>query len=216
MAPLAIAAGAIRHRRRAPGLLLGLLGLAAILLVLLIGVFGALFGLQPLQTGSGPSPTARAEIPPAYLALYQQAGHQYGIDPWILAAIGSVETNHGRSTAPGVHSGVNSYGCCAGPMQFSIIGPASTWARYRVDGDHDGRTSVYDPADGIPAAARYLVAAGAPADYHAALFAYNHADWYVTEVLAKADQYRAAAPLPTSAGELGGEIIAPSITVPAI
>jgi hypothetical protein len=75
---------------------------------------------------------------------------------------------------------------------------------------------VYDPADAIPAAARYLVAAGAPADYHAAIFAYNHADWYVAEVLAKADQYRAAAPLPTTAGELGGDITAPSITVPAI
>src|SRR3954453_13995741 len=106
MAALGVVAGAIRHRRRLPGLFLGLLGLAAVLLVLLIGVFGALFGLQPLQAGFGASPTARAEIPPAYLALYQQAGRPDGIDPWILAGIGSVETDHGSSTAPGVHSGV--------------------------------------------------------------------------------------------------------------
>jgi hypothetical protein len=59
-----------------------------------------------------------------------------------------------------------------------------------LDGDHDGRTSAYDPADAIPAAARYLKASGAPQDYRAALFAYNHAEWYVAEVLAKAAQYR--------------------------
>ncbi len=115
-----------------------------------------------------------------------------------------------------MHSGVNAFGCCAGPMQFSVIGPGSTWARYGVDGDHDGRKDVYDPADAIPAAARYLVASGAPADYHAAIFAYNHADWYVAEVLAKAAEYRAAAPLLSSAGELGGIITPPSVTVPEI
>ena len=135
----------------------------------------------------------------------------------MLAAIGSVETDHGRSTAPGVRSGVNSYGCCAGPMQFSVLGPASTWDTYGVDGDHDGRVSVYDPADAIPAAARYLRASGAPADYRAAIFAYNHADWYVAQVLAKADEYRAAAALPTSpGGDLGGAVQPPSVTVPAI
>ena len=78
-------------------------------------------------------------------------------------------------------------------MQFSVVGSPSTWDRYGVDGNHDGRISAYDPADAIPAAARYLRASGAPADYHAALFAYNHADWYVAEVLAKADEYRGAA-----------------------
>jgi hypothetical protein len=86
-----------------------------------------------------------------------------------------------------VHSGVNAYGCCAGPMQFSLVGSPSTWDSYGVDGDHDGRVSPYDPTDAIPAAARYL---RAPRDYRAALFAYNHADWYVNEVLAKAAQYR--------------------------
>src|SRR5262249_41431662 len=175
-----------------------------------------LFRRQPLPVGFGPSPTPRAEIPPAYLALYEQAGARYGIDPWILAGIGSVETDHGRSTAPGVHSGVNTYGCCAGPMQFSVLGPGSTWDRYGIDGDHDGRKDVYDPADAIPAAARYLRASGVPGDYHAAIFAYNHADWYVAEVLAKAAQYRADAPLPTDAGDLGGSIVPPSVAIPEI
>jgi membrane-bound lytic murein transglycosylase B len=98
------------------------------------------------------------------------AGARYGIDPWILAGIGAVETDHGRSSAPGVRSGVNSFGCCAGPMQFSIRGKPSTWDRYGRDGNHNGHTPS-EPADAIPAAARYLRASGAPADYHAALFA---------------------------------------------
>ena len=71
--------------------------------------------------------------------------------PWsVLAAIGSIETDHGRSRAPGVRSGVNRHGCCAGPMQFNTRdGPPSTWQRYGVDGNHDGTTDVYDPEDAI-------------------------------------------------------------------
>ena len=75
----------------------------------------------------------------------------------MLAAIGAIESDHGRSDAPGVHSGVNAFGCCAGPMQFNLTdGPPSTWQRYAVDGNHDGVLDVYDPADAIAAAARYL------------------------------------------------------------
>jgi hypothetical protein len=215
-APLAIAAGAVRYRRRLPGAFLAALGLLAVLLVLLVGVVGAIFGLQPAQNGYGPSATARAEIPALYLRLYVQAGARYGIDPWILAGIGAVETDHGRSSALGVRSGVNAFGCCAGPMQFSVIGKPSTWDRYGLDGDHDGRTSPYAPADAIPAAARYLRASGAPADYHAALFAYNHADWYVAEVLAKAATFRGAAvgaPLPQLTATVGQVLGDPRIVL---
>src|SRR5919108_1699104 len=118
--PLALAAAAVRVPRLGRRALVALLGLLGLLLVLVVGVLGAVFGLQPLGGGYGPSAAARAEIPPRYLQLYQQAGERYGVDPWILAAIGAVETQHGRSTAPGVRSGVNAFGCCAGPMQFSI------------------------------------------------------------------------------------------------
>jgi hypothetical protein len=168
-------------------------------LLILMGVLGAVFGLHPLFGGGyRPSLLARAEIPAAYLRLYIAAGQRYGVDPWILAGIGSVETDHGRSPAPGVHAGVNFFGCCAGPMQFSVVGSPSTWDNYGVDGNDDGRISVYDPADAIPAAARYLLASGAPGDYHAALLAYNHAEWYVAEVLAKASEYRGD---PVAAGD---------------
>src|SRR3954471_21027949 len=67
-----------------------------------------------------PSGAAAATIPARYLVLYQQAGAAYRL-PWtLLAAIGAIESDHGRSHAPGVQSGVNAYGCCAGPMQFNV------------------------------------------------------------------------------------------------
>jgi hypothetical protein len=165
--------------------------------LIIMGTLGAIFGLKPLFSGGyQPSRLSRAEIPQEYLRLYVDAGRRYGIDPWILAGIGSIETDHGRSPAIGVHSGVNAFGCCAGPMQFSVVGSPSTWDRYGNDGNDDGRISVYDPEDAIPAAARYLAASGAPDDYHAALVAYNHAEWYVAEVLARAAEYRGS---PTAA-----------------
>jgi hypothetical protein len=78
-----------------------------------------------------------------------------GLSWAILAGVGKVESNHGRANLPGVRSGLNSAGCCAGPMQFNLTdGPPSTWVTY-------GRGSPYDPADAIPAAARKLCADGA-------------------------------------------------------
>src|SRR4051812_36879493 len=81
-----------------------------------------------------PGTAAQRAIPARYLATYRRAGRRYEV-PWpILAAIGSIETDHGRSHAPGVRSGLNRYGCCAGPMQFNLRdGPPSTWDRYGVD-----------------------------------------------------------------------------------
>jgi hypothetical protein len=219
-APLALgAAASIRHRRQLPGALLAVLALLAVALVLLIGVFGAIFGLQPVQTGYGPSPAARAQIPAEYLRLYTEVGARYGIDPWILAGIGAIETDHGRSSAPGVRNGVNAFGCCAGPMQFSIVGNPSTWHSYGIDANHNGHASPYEPADAIAAAARYLRASGAPGDYHAALFAYNHAEWYVAEVLAKAATFRGAAnraQLPDVTATVGQVLRDPHIVLTAI
>ena len=72
-----------------------------------------------------------------------------------------------------------------GWMQFM----PSTWEAYGVDANGDGVTDPYNPEDAIYAAARYLSAAGMPADTYGAIFAYNHADWYVAEVLANAACY---------------------------
>jgi soluble lytic murein transglycosylase-like protein len=147
-------------------------------------------------TGSNPqsAPSAHAEqgIPGSYLALYRHAGREYGA-PWqVLAGIGSIETDHGRLRAPGVRSGVNSYGCCAGPMQFNTHdGPPSTWDRYGIDGNHDASKDIYDPADAVPSAASYLreLLRQADGNLSQAIFGYNHSQAYVNDVLARARRY---------------------------
>src|ERR1035437_8026662 len=137
----------------------------------------------------GPSVLALSDIPPAYLVLYMGAAQTCPGLPWgVLAGIGKVESDHGQSDAPGVHSGAN-YAGAEGPMQFE---PA-TFAQYAVDGDHDGKLDVYDPADAIYTAAAMLcangAAAGTPAGIRQAIFAYNHSGAYVTYVLASAARY---------------------------
>jgi membrane-bound lytic murein transglycosylase B len=110
----------------------------------------------------------------------------------VLAGIGKVESDHGRARLPGVRAGWNHAGA-AGPMQFGIgKGRAgNSWARFGRDYDHDGRVSVYDPGDAIPAAARYLCDAGAPHRLDTALFAYNPSSSYVAKVKAIARRYAA-------------------------
>jgi cell wall-associated NlpC family hydrolase len=142
----------------------------------------------------GPSVAALSGIPPAYLALYMSAARTCpGLSWGVLAGIGEVESDHGRSTAPGVHSGAN-YAGAEGPMQFE---PA-TFAQYAVDDDHDSQLSPYDPADAIYSAAAMLCANGAAsgtaAGIRQALFAYNHSNTYVDDVLAWAARYTIPAP----------------------
>jgi hypothetical protein len=140
-----------------------------------------------------PSVAARADIPTRYLGLYRQAALRCAGLSWAaLAAVGKVESDHGRSRLPGVRSGWNRAGA-AGPMQFGIgVGRAgNAWARYGHDFDGDGRRSVYDPGDAIPAAANYLCAHGAPRRLDRALYAYNHSWSYVAKVKAIAARYRA-------------------------
>ena len=139
-----------------------------------------------------PSAAARADIPTSYLALYRQAaGGCPGLSWSVLGGIGKVESDHGRSRLPGVRSGWNAAGA-AGPMQFGIgvSRAGNAWARYGADFDRDGHASVYDPGDAIPAAARYLCAAGAPRRLDRALYAYNHSWAYVAKVKAIAARDR--------------------------
>ena len=117
----------------------------------------------------------RFRIPPFLLPIYQAAGIEYGI-PWqILAAINEIETDYGRNL------NVSSAGAL-GWMQFM---PA-TWKAYGTDANGDKRKDPYNPVDAIFAAARYLRAAGGEKDLRKAIFAYNHADWYVNSVLLRA------------------------------
>ncbi len=145
------------------------------------GLSGSGAGIGVEGGGAEPavSALARAEIPASYLRLYIAAARRYGLDWAILAGIGRVECDNGLDPAPSCtqEGAVNSAGA-GGPMQFL----ASTWATYGVDGDEDGRIDRWDPGDAIFSAANYLRAAGAPGDYEKAIFAYNHAGWYVREV----------------------------------
>ena len=177
---------------------------------LLFGVFAVVFlvlglmavGLSTSLIGGGaPSQDAQQDIPPQLLPVYQTAADSCPGLPWsVLAAIGKVETNHGRLQAPGVTSGANFAGA-AGPMQIGIGGKAgNTWGAYAVDADGGG-ADVYNPVDAIFTAANYLCQNGANkgADVAGAIFAYNHADWYVTKVLAIASTYAASQGLPPGA-----------------
>jgi hypothetical protein len=115
-------------------------------------------------------------IPPFLLPIYQAAGIQYSV-PWqVLAAINEIETDYGRNLA------VSSAGAL-GWMQFM----PSSWEMYGVDANGDGVKDPFNPVDAIFAAARYLKAAGADTDLARAIFAYNHADWYVQSVLLRAN-----------------------------
>ena len=114
-------------------------------------------------------------IPPFLLPIYQAAGIQYGIRWEVLAAINEIETDYGRNL------NVSSAGAL-GWMQFM----PPTWDAYGVDANGDGQKDPFNPVDAIFAAARYLRAAGADKDLYRAIFAYNHADWYVESVLMRA------------------------------
>jgi len=114
-------------------------------------------------------------IPPFLLPIYQAAGIQYGVRWEVLAAINEIETDYGRNL------NVSSAGAL-GWMQFM----PGTWDMYGVDANGDGEKDPFNPVDAIFAAARYLRAAGADKDLYRAIFAYNHADWYVESVLMRA------------------------------
>ena len=106
------------------------------------------------------------------LSLWQRAGAEYGV-PWqVLAAINKVESNFGRNMGPSSAGAI-------GWMQFM----PSTWERWGVDANGDGRADPWNAEDAITAAARYLAASGGGTDISRAVFSYNHAQWYVDEVL---------------------------------
>jgi hypothetical protein len=178
---------------------LGLRGtvILACLLVLAVTAYGVAQDLGLLEPPAHAAPTPRppagqptpsraatADIPAGYLRLYRQAGTRYRI-PWsLLAAIGKVESDHGRAPLPGVRSGSNWAGAC-GPMQLGCVADSkagNAWARY-------GHGRPHDPAAAIPAAARYLVDHAARRDLNRALFAYNHSWPYVARVKQLARRY---------------------------
>lgn len=108
-----------------------------------------------------------------FIGLYQDAASRFGI-PWqILAAVHYVESGASGSTSKGSYAGA------CGPMQFM----PGTWRTYGVDGNSDGATDITDVNDAVYGAANLLAASGAAeGNIDAALFNYNHAQWYVNKV----------------------------------
>jgi hypothetical protein len=144
---------------------------------------------RPLAAGAAPGRAVRAEIPAAYLAAYRRAARTCPHLSWaLLAAVGKVESNHGRGwpprwrNTPGVARGTENYAGAGGPMQFL----SDTWARWGRGGNR------WDYRAAIPAAARKLCADGVRyGDVRAALWAYNPSRAYAARVLAQARRYQA-------------------------
>jgi len=110
--------------------------------------------------------------------IWEAAGNAYGI-PWeVLAAINKVETDFGRNLGPSSAGAI-------GWMQFM----PSTWARWGIDANGDGIADPDNPTDAIFSAARYLAACGGQMDIAGAVYCYNHASWYVNDVLGFAAQF---------------------------
>jgi hypothetical protein len=158
----------------------GFLALLGLLLGLALLV-GAIEGSAGGCTASGPSPDGE----PPLIRFYIEAASRYGLGPdgyAYLGAINEVETKFGTDLA------VSSAGAI-GWMQFE----PGTWASYAVSvTDPSAAADPSDPQDAIYTAARYLAVTGAPGDWPAAIFAYNHAGWYVAEVQSYALRYSAA------------------------
>jgi murein DD-endopeptidase MepM/ murein hydrolase activator NlpD len=105
-------------------------------------------------------------------SLWLRAGAAYGI-PWqVLASINKIESNFGRNMGPSSSGAV-------GWMQFM----PDTWLRWGMDASGDGIADPWNAADAVHSAARYLAAADGRTDISRAIFAYNHAQWYVDDVL---------------------------------
>ena len=164
------------------------------------------------REGPKPSALALSDIPDDHLTLYRRAALSCPGLPWtVLAAIGSVESSHGRTSAPGVTSGANFAGAM-GPMQFL----AETWTAFGVDADGNGAADVYHATDAVFGAANYLCHSGAgdPSRLAEAIWAYNHADWYVADVLARAAAFGIAG-LGTAPADVAALVDHPHLTVTA-
>ena len=151
---------------------------------------------------SSPSQTAVADIPADDLLLYQEAGLAFDV-PWeVIAGIGKVECDHGRNPDPACwkHGATNTAGA-GGPMQFL----ASTWQTYGIAASGSGTPDRWNEADAIVSTGNFLKAHGAPDNIDAAVFAYNHSDAYVQQVLAWAGLYASEyRPSPTTSTQATG------------
>ena len=154
----------------------------------LIGSTGKVVNLVPVVVVGNlpvtPVVVPAGQVPANYLQLYKDSAARYcaGLSWTVLAAIGEIESGNGANVGP-------SSAGALGPMQFM----PSTWAAWGIDGfGQTGPPNIMNPLDAVPSAARMLCADGAAsgsAGLSTAIFDYNHATWYVNEVLQLATEY---------------------------
>jgi Transglycosylase SLT domain len=185
---------------RAKGVLLA--GAAAVVLVPVLVVLLLLAALSGANVQVGASCHAgganASEIPPQFLPLYDSAAAKYELGergPAVLVSMHRTESGFGTNMGP-------SSAGAEGHMQFI----PSTWRAYGVDADRDGSKDPYSATDAVYAAARYLRASGAPGDWRRAVFAYNHADWYVDLILDGATGFQGACEQTTTLADGPGEL----------
>jgi hypothetical protein len=193
-----------RLRPRSSGTKAASMAAAALLsLLAFVGLFAASAPPPPQPnsincTSSG----SHGEVPADYFPWLPEAAAKYKLGPRgasVVAAIHYVESDWDRSLLPGVAAGTQNYMGAEGPGQFLV----SSWASYGVDADGDGVKDAYSIPDSVFATARLLHADGAPSDWPDAIFDYNHAWWYVHEVLAKAASLHFASTCTVVADPLG-------------
>ena len=188
-------------------------GVVAVALVVLVSLLAAVQAAstppcgraqaQAASVPAGVSARGTREIPRRLISIYQAAASKYhlGADGWAyLAAINRIETDFGHNLSTSSAGAV-------GWMQFM----PSTWASYGVDADHNGKRNPNSPVDAIYTAARYLKAGGAPGSWQHAIFSYNHAQWYVDDVVAHAHAYTA----PGQGAASGGRVLVSAPAAPA-
>jgi hypothetical protein len=204
LGPLTYAALARRLRPRSVAAKATSAAVATILsLLAIVGLFAASAPPSPEATSINcTSSGSRSGVPAAYFPWLTEAAARYKLGARgasIVAAIHYVESDWDRSPLPGVAPGTHNYMGAEGPGQFL----ESSWAAYGVDADGDGVRDPYSIPDSVLATARLLHADGAPADWPDAIYAYNHAWWYVREVLAKAASLHLTATCTLIADPLG-------------
>jgi Transglycosylase SLT domain len=187
------------------GVKVALVAAAGILaLLIFIGLFITAASSAVGQSGATctTAPTAAGGVPANYVPWLTRAAQRYHLGPRgfsIVAAVHYVESDFGRSKLPGVAPDTKNYMAAMGPGQFL----EESWPPFGVDADGDGVKDPYSIPDSIFATANLLHTSGAPQNWHDALFAYNHAEWYVQEVLEAAERF-GAAPVTCETG-IGGE-----------
>lgn len=180
-------------------ILIALVIVSAPVTIIAIGVFATMNALltEDPYAGFSLSELGENEIPSEFIKIYQEAGEKYGVNWILLAAIHKVETNFSRNLSVSSAGAIGhtqfmkctwvgwSYPSCSSAPKAVYTNPEiiKQYGGYGVDGNNNGKADPYEIEDSIYATAKYLSANMGGGDIRQAIFAYNHADWYVSEVM---------------------------------